>query len=251
MTQRRVRSIRFERRSALPVSAACMIASGVREALAPVLGGPVRLRLFPPALPSPQAWAAIVRDAHLYRVRGPAAAAAIVLRPGDGATMAAAAFGERDVRERSLSPMEQTALDRIAHIIAGQLAPVCGQGAYAVERVSRAPSLVTYFEVQVDAPVRARIGIGLERDPEPTPALGTGADIEEVTLILAARAEIGDVTAAALAELRPGDLLRFAPGPPRASLRIAGRVIGYGECGVSGNRFALSITMMSQGSTAR
>jgi flagellar motor switch/type III secretory pathway protein FliN len=252
MSARRIREIRFERRSSLPVSAACLIATAVRESLAPVFGAGFTVRLFPPALPAAAAWAAIVRDAYLYLVRGSAGEAVIVLRKRDAATLAAAAFGEHHVVERAVSPIEEATLQRIAAMIAQQLAPVCGPGVLSVARCSQPGTLVTYFELQCDAPVHARIGIGLRHDPPLPGSSGSAlADLSDVPLDLRASVAAGVMTAAAIAALRPGDVIPLPPGSMRASLLAAGRALGFGECGVSGNRFALFITAMSQGSPAR
>jgi hypothetical protein len=77
---RYVRRAVLEPRSLLPVSAACLVANGVRERLAEILATDVSLRLLEPRLPDPDAWHAIARDATCYRVRGPLADAAVVLR---------------------------------------------------------------------------------------------------------------------------------------------------------------------------
>ncbi|MBV8490591.1 MAG: hypothetical protein JO199_08680, partial [Candidatus Eremiobacteraeota bacterium] len=91
---RTIRRARFERRSMLPVGAACLVAASVRESLASAWGRATVVRLFEPAIPSPSAWEAIASGAAIYRVRGDACDAAIVLRPPDAAALAAAAFGE-------------------------------------------------------------------------------------------------------------------------------------------------------------
>ncbi|HEY6325785.1 MAG TPA: hypothetical protein VIW73_04615, partial [Candidatus Cybelea sp.] len=91
---KRVRETRFERRSSLPASAACVVANGIRETLTALLGSPVTLRLFEPVMPDPDAWDAIARDATMYRVRGSVADAAIVLRAADAIAFASAVFGE-------------------------------------------------------------------------------------------------------------------------------------------------------------
>ena len=106
---KRVRRTHFEERSSLPTSAACVVANGVRETLTSLIGAPIAMRLFEPAIPSPRAWGAIVCDAALYRVRGNVADAAVVLRASQACALAAAIFGEPSPEQpprRELSPLE-------------------------------------------------------------------------------------------------------------------------------------------------
>ena len=114
-----VRAARFETRSMLPISAACVVANGVRETLSSLLRVSVGVRLFEPSIPSPQAWPAILERARLYRLRGHVADAAIVLRPVDAAALAAALFGEsHPAGARDLSPIECDVIDRMVSTIA-------------------------------------------------------------------------------------------------------------------------------------
>jgi len=126
---RRVRQARFETRSSLPTSAACVVANGVRETLASVLGVAVSVRLFEPVIPDPAAWQAIAQHASLYRVRGSVAEAVIILRPNDAISLVAAVFGEpagQTSNQRLLSPIELDVANRIASAIAANLSVVCG-----------------------------------------------------------------------------------------------------------------------------
>ena len=162
----------FRPRSALPSSAACIVANGVRETLTSIFSSPVEMRVFEPSIPAPPAWPAIVKDAVLYRVRGSIADAAIVLRSADALSLVAALFGEGlpvDPR-RELSPIERDVLDRTVNAIAAHLGSVCGnRESRCVERVGTIEGYATYFELLVEEPVAARIGIALSRDPSPGP----------------------------------------------------------------------------------
>jgi flagellar motor switch/type III secretory pathway protein FliN len=235
----------FEQRSALPVAAACVVASGARETLAAMLGMAVTMRLFEPTLPSECAWSAIARDAHLYRVRGDVADAAIVLRPSDALALAGAAFGECVRERRALSPIERDALSRTVAALAAHLAPVCGlRESMAVEPLARLVGHTTYFELHATAPIECRIGVALSRDPTPE-AHGclTIDDILDVDIELSARLELGTLSAGDLANLEEGSILptqRF-PNGGEGSLRLAGWPMTRGECGVNGNRYALTI----------
>ena len=112
----------------LPVSAACIVASGVRETLGALFGAPVALKLYEPMIPNAAAWGAIVRNAHVYRLRGTLIDAAVIVRPEDARALAAGAFGEHDTRG-ALSALERTVLERIVRAIAAQCGPICGTAA--------------------------------------------------------------------------------------------------------------------------
>jgi hypothetical protein len=244
---RRIRDVRFEDRSSLPASAACVVASGARETLGALLSSPVHLRLFEPVLPSPDAWRAILHGATLYRYRGTVADAAIVLRPRDALALARAVFGEvggeHPAGDAPLSPLESDVLARVSAAIGGSLAAVCGQreGA-AVERVAEIGAYTTFFELLLDRPVRASIGVAVSRDPAPEPrgALDL-ADLEHIPLAVEVCMDIGTFPASAVMALQPGNVLAVAPGPLRGRLRTGGRTLAYGNCGVRHGCYALAV----------
>lgn len=244
---KRVRRVRFESRSDLPVSAACVVANGVRETLWALLGAPVTLRLFEPSIPSQQAWAAILRRARLYRARGSVADATIVLRAVDAIALAAILFGEvaaAPVPERALSPIECDVIDRMAGAIASNLGAVCGvaEGA-GVECVAAIGSRVTYFELLLVAPVRARIGIALSRDPSPEPrgCLEAG-HLSRVPLRAQVSIDLGRAEAASVARLRVGEIVPIdSANFHGCSLMASGRRIARGSCGVRHGRYALTV----------
>ena len=246
---KRIRSAQFEERSAMPVPAACAVAAGVREALAAMLGSPVDVRLLEPVVPSPQAWAAIVAGALLYRVRGDLADAAIVLRKPDALALAAGAFGEAAAGARTppreLSAMERDVLDRAVAAFAGCLRAACGPGEPAAfERVASIAGFVTYFELIVERPVEARIGIALSRDPLREPVAGLRlADLAGIPIAASVVVDVGSIPAGTAASLRAGTIL---PIPRTSALRgrlcLAGRTLAEGTCGVSDGRYALMTT---------
>ncbi len=248
--ERRVRAMRFDERSMLPVSAACVIASGIRETLGQVLGQPVDVRLFEPSLPPAAAWPAILRDAKVYLVRGCAGEAAIVVRAADAGALAAAAFGESERGASSLSPLESTALERTIAALASAFAPLCGDAPHA--RACADPgALATYFEVQIERPIRARVGVGLRRDPDPPCVAGAVPELHDVPLVLHVRLDAGECAAGCLAALEPGSLVNLSHGRLQGSLVVAGSVLAGGEVGVSGGRYALLLDRAPshQGST--
>jgi hypothetical protein len=241
----KVRSTRFERRSSLPVSAACVVANGVRETLNSLLGAPVGLRLFEPSIPSPQAWAVILENSRLYRLRGSVADAAIVLQTLDAAALAAALFGESpSLAERELSPIECDVIDRMVAAIAANLTAVCGKReGSSVERVAAIASFVTYFELLVEGPVSARIGVALSRDPAPErgPSLDVG-HLAAIRLTTRAAIDVGAIEAAALVRIAVGTVLPIAEAAfHRCVLATDRRRLVRGSCGVQNGQYALFV----------
>lgn len=248
---RRVRRATFGPRSSVPVSAACVVANGVRETLGSLFGSPVVLRLCEPVVPAASAWPAILERAVLYRVRGSLADAIVVLRSPDAAALAAGVFGEPRsavANDRVLSPLERRIVDRAASAIAAHLASVAGaREGHAVEHLTAAPALVTYFELLIEEPVDARIGIALSRDPLPEPrgALDV-AHLAGVRLALEASIELGAIETRAVARLAPGAFLPMpARDPLRCRLRLHGRTIANGTCGVRNGRYAVALETVS------
>ncbi|MEO7202565.1 MAG: FliM/FliN family flagellar motor C-terminal domain-containing protein [Candidatus Tumulicola sp.] len=240
-----VRRAAFEERSWLPLSAACLVAANVRETLGALLGIPLQTRLFEPAIPREDGWREIGRDATLYRVRGSVSDAAIVLRLRDATAMAAAAFGESAAPAeppRPLSPLERDILDRAVASIAGALVPVCGP--YERDSLERIPSMSgfrSYFEIAIDPPVGARIGVALSHDAPPEPAGSLTVDVlRGVEVRVDAIVDVARVTARAVASLRTGDVFPLH-GWNAARLTVAGRTVGTGPAGIRNDRYALSL----------
>lgn len=240
-----VRAARFEARSCLPVSAACVVANGVRETLSSILGAPVAMRLFEPSIPSPQAWPVILENARLYRMRGSVADAAIVLRRIDAGTLAAALFGEpHSGAPRELSPLESDVIDRMIVTIAANLSVVCGKRDGAVvERVGAIAGFVTYFELSIEQPVSAGIGVALSRDP--IPERGASLDVANLAAIhLRARAmlDLGTVEAAALARIAVGTTLPLTDSAfDHGVIAVDRRRIAGGGCGVRNGQYAIAV----------
>jgi len=240
-------TLAFEERSCLPLAAACLVAGSVRERLASLLGAGVALCVLEPEIPNETAWEAIGKCAHVYRMRGSVADAAIVLRDVDAKAVAAAAFGEESASscDRELSTLEREMLDRTAIALAASLGAICGEQREIAARSAapRAGDYTTYFELAVGPPVEARIGIALSCDPapDPVPAL-TLADLSEVALDAAVSFELRNFTARRLVELAPGDVVPITRASAlRGSLRIGGRTLAVGTCGVRDGRYALEI----------
>ena len=229
----RVREAAFVRRSLLPVAAACLVANAARETLTGLLGA-VTLRLFEPVLPDSAAWNCIAAGAEIFAVRGSLADAAFVLRCDDALSLAGAAFGERTIAGRALSALEAELLARIVGALCGTLAPVCGAREDSrVERLTGLNGFVTYFELLVEEPVEARIGIALSREPAPQILPSPGiAHLEGIELNLAIEIAHGIVPASAVLDLRCGDLVKLDSRlADRAIVRAAESVVASGEYG--------------------
>ncbi len=241
--RKRVRRGVFERRSSLPVTAACVVANGVRETLCALLATPVSLRLLEPVIPDPQAWNAIGAGALLFSVRGPVADGAFVLRPRDALALAAAAFAEAPGDERDLSPLENEVVTRALRAIAGSLAPICGREISTVERILDIRGYATYFELLVERPIALRLGIALSHDPSPR---GAGTlridDLLDVQIEVAVEFARGNMDGAAFLDLRPGANVPMMTrmGEP-GSLKAGGITLARGECGALGERSAVVI----------
>ena len=241
---RRIRSAGFERRSCLPLSAACLAANGVRETLATLLNAPADLRLIEPLIPEPDAWKALTANALLYCIRGSSCDAAFVLRPGDALALAAAAFGETSAGCRPPSNIEREILERMLGALAGSLASVCGRYEGRIERILDITGFVTYFEAIVEVPAAVRIGIALSREPvSPVVAELRLEDLATVEVEVRAEFARGCLAAADLLDLRPGALVPMMTrmGEP-GLLKMGAAALARGECGAIGERNVLIVT---------
>lgn len=243
----RARNAYFEERSQLPLAAACVVAGSMRERLSAVFGSPVSLGVLEPCIPTAGAWNAIVRAAWIFAVTGTVTDAAIVLRPRDALAIAATAFGEpvgQSPGERALSAMEREVLERTVAALICALGAVCGEtrDARPGDAVATA-AFSAYFELALESPTQARIGIAVAREPECEPsATLVPADLSAVPLALAAGIDLGTMSAAAACALAIGDVVPIIP--PRAlrgTLRVGGRRLAAGVCGVRNGRYALEI----------
>ncbi len=242
----RIREARFERRSYLPASAACIVAGSVRETLASLFGAPVVLALSEPSIPSAHAWETILKDAILHRVRGTVAEAGIVLRPADAAAVAAAAFSEPQRSAgpaHALSPIERAIVERITRAIASSLGAICGTYESGAFEVALSGGFTTYFELLVETPVEARIGIALSRDPSPEPHGRLDvAHIARVELRAFASFRLELLQAAEVARLAPGAILPVRSAYlHRGMLATCGRTLARGVCGVREGRYAFAV----------
>jgi flagellar motor switch/type III secretory pathway protein FliN len=241
---RRIRQPRFDERSELPVSAACLAANGIRETLAGLLSVPLQTRVLEPAIPKATAWDDLLHDAHVFIVRGSLGDAAVVLRPADARALVAAAFGEPGGGERVLSRIERSVLSRLVAAIVPTLAAVCGVNVAMVGEATKSKcAYTTYFEVLIEGGLRARVGIALACDPrvETCGGLQLGV-LNQVPLGLRVSLGNASVTAAQLLDLKCGATLPIINMlAARGTLMLGGRALARGECGVRGGRYVLRV----------
>ncbi len=231
---RRVRRAEFRQRSSLPVSAACVVANGVRETLASVLRLPVSLRLLEPVIPNPAAWRAICAGARIYGVRGAAADAVFVLRPADALALAAALFGEVPGDLRALSPLENEMVTRALSAVSGCLSAVCGRDAGEFAPILDIHGYAAYFELLFERPAALRLGVALSAEP-PTAGGSTIriGDLMDVELEVKVEFARGNIDGAAVLDLRPGTYVPMKTRVgERGLLKLGTAVLARGQCGV-------------------
>ena len=228
----------------LPVGAACVVANAVRETLAALFAEPVALKLYAPVMPTAAAWSTIGHDATIFRVRTSGADVAVIVRPPDASALTGAAFGERERRVVELSAIERTVLARTVQAIALQFGPICGSGVHeaVLDAQVDLSGFATFFELQIERPVSARVGVALRRDPTPEAHPGVAFDdVTDLPIELRVRLDLGRFPAVDVGALEPGAVLPVPAGTLRGALLLAGRTLATGECGVYGRHYALAL----------
>jgi hypothetical protein len=243
---RTLRRARFVRRSSLPLSAACLIANGVRETLGRLLACDLEVEVLTPAIPDARARRLLVASAELYRVRGRLCDALIVVRAADARRLVARAFGEEETpARRPLSSIESATLERVVHGLAPLCSTLCGTlGPVSNELADRAAcDLATYFEVRTIGVVSATIGFGLTRDPEETVCdCLTIDDLASVEICGAVELASGALSVPAFSRLSPGVTIALdAALGQLGTLRFGDVTFARGACGSSEGRRSLRI----------
>ena len=238
------RECAFSPRSTLPLSAACLVANGVREHLSRALGTELDVDLVAPVVPGSRERRILTDDALVYRVRGRICDGFVVVRAADARALAAAAFGEPERPPTdALSEIERATVDRIARGLVPLCATLCGTlGPVVPESNERAAcDVVTYFEVRTTGGPRFAIGFGLTRDPaeeiEERIELADLVDVEIEGRVEFARGVLG---IPAFGRLAPGATIAFdtALGTP-GRLHFGDVVFGRGACGTRNGRGAI------------
>jgi hypothetical protein len=240
-----IRDIAFVPRSTLPLSAACLVANGVRETLSRLLAAEIDVDLIEPAMPGADERRVLVAGATIMRVRGRLCDGFVIVRPADARRLVALAFGEEERSERdALSEIERTTLERIlaalvplCNTLCGTLGPVGGESA---ERA--ACDLATYFEVRTTGRLRVAFGFALTRDPAEEPGeritLADLADVEIEGTVEFARGALGVPAFSRLAE-GVTIALETSLGSPGV-LSFGGIAFARGTCGITNGRSAIS-----------
>ncbi len=240
---RAVRRIRFEPRSTLPLSAASVVANGVREELGRLLGRELDVELIEPMLPQYAERRLLFEGAFVRRVRGRRADGFVILRAREALRLAALAYGETGGAERvTLSALERATLERIASALVAHCVALCGTlGPSSAEAPERAAHDVqTYFEVRTLGAVPIALGFGMSADPsqEIGASLNAG-DLAGVTLEGRVALARGSLGLAAFARLRPGTTLALdTPLDAPAELRFGGVPFARGIAGTRAARNA-------------
>lgn len=243
---RAVRDVAFEARSTLPLSAACLVANGVREALARSLAREVDVELFEPTLPSAAQRRVLLADALVYRVRGRICDGFVIVRGSDARKLVALAFGETERSEHdALSEIERATLERVV----GRLVPLCNSlcgtlGPTVREAADRAASdVATYFEVRTCGAPRIAVGFALTRDPSEdvgeTIALD---DLSDVRLTGTVVCGWGALPVPTFSRLAPGATIALdTPLGGHGVLRFGDVTFARGTCGVKDGRSVLGV----------
>jgi flagellar motor switch/type III secretory pathway protein FliN len=244
---REIREPFFELRSTLPLSAACVVACGVREELGRLLGREFDVELIEPQVPRADVRSLLCSEALVVRVRGRLFDAFVLIRPTDARRIVAIAFGEPERPERDvLSAIERGVVERVASACVPFCGSLCGSlGASASEPAARAEhESATYFEVRTTGEGAFAIGFALSDDP--AEQIGNRIDVENLLDVrLDGRVELasGSLPLPAFANLESGTsvALQTRLGEP-GRLRVGEVTIAYGTCGTSEERGAFVVT---------
>ncbi len=243
---RQIRRARFERRSSLPIAAACLIANGIRETLAMLVAKAVRVRLMEPVCPDPDLWPVLVNDARLYQVRGTLNTATFVLGSTDAIGLTRMLFGASEQTEDRLSRIEEHVLGRMIEALAATLAPVCGKTVEIAAPGRELPGWLTFLDVLIEEPVSLRLGIALTRDTFEAPApLFRAEHLLDVRLHLTAQTRETEIDSSRLMRLEAGAVVPL--GAQREGcdrLKMGDRTVAVGTCGAHGDSRAFSVSKL-------
>ncbi|GAC1500825.1 MAG: hypothetical protein NVS1B14_04960 [Vulcanimicrobiaceae bacterium] len=242
--RRRVRASRFQARSSLPLSSACLVANALRESLRSIFAIDLEVRLLEPVIPSAPAWALIGSDAVVFGVGGPLGEAALILRPRDAFAISQLAFGEPVADSRPLSPIEERVLARAITALATTLSPICGVADhFHIRRLVGPLNFTAYFEVLLEGAAQACIGIAVAREaPVVSKERLTLADLLDVEVCATAEVAFAHVSVEELLHFSHGQHVAFhTPLHGRAQLRVDRHVFALGEGGLMGHRRAFHV----------
>ena len=238
---RAMREMRFVRRSALPLTAACLVANGIREHFGRLLGRALETEVVDPVIPEARAFDLLFEDATIRRVRGRLCETFVVVRPGDARRLLSVAFVEAENDTTALSALERLTLDRLLSAVPQLCAPLCGDVRdVAAETPERAASeATTYFEVRIGG-LEASLGFALSADPVPVTAPSlTLEDLCDVELECVVECARGNLDLETLARLRPGTTVALETRlDGLGTLRAGDRSLVAVTCGARGGNAA-------------
>jgi flagellar motor switch/type III secretory pathway protein FliN len=244
----RVRRARFVPRSSIPIGAACLVASRLRESIREILGEPCEVVIGEPQALSPAAWSAIVQGARTFVTPGRLTDVVLVIPETDARRLILRAFREGGtVASGPCSALETQALERIAQRCGAAWEPLCAErrGPARACPAGEIPAAIAFFDVRVRAPVALTLGIGISRAlPEPGPGATLPARLlDRVPLDVRAVLGRGMLDARAVLSLVPGDVVRLdtkvrSPG----TLNVGSNTIAVGTCGLVGSRLAFRVS---------
>jgi len=241
---RTVRSCAFVPKSNLPLSAACLVANGVREALGRLLASELDVELFEPAIPGARERRLLLDGAIVYRVRGRIGDGFVIVRAADARSLVARAYGEEErASDSPLSDLEAATLERIVLGIVPLCNTLCGTlGPVTRESAERAAcDLATYFEVRTTGPQRIAIGFALTKDPPETVAERiTLDDLLDVEISASVEFASGSLAVPAFSRLAPGATIVLDTTLGGSGvLRIGDVRFARGTCGARDGRSAI------------
>jgi flagellar motor switch/type III secretory pathway protein FliN len=247
-----VRPARFVPRASIPLSAACLVANGLRETLRELFTEGCEVTIGEPAAINAAAWSALSSAAHCFLTCGRQTDVVLVVPEVHARTLVLRAFGEGEAGgATALSTLEIEAVERIAARCAAAFDPLYAERRGPSRRVSAGslPVCVAYFDVRVQAPIAIDIGIGIVRELPGRGSAGgfPAALLGRVPLELAAEVASGTIDVATLLDLVPGDivLLETQVGSA-AALKIDGRSFARGRGGVSAGRYSFEVQAITR-----
>lgn len=243
---RAVRRAHFALRPTLPLSAATIVANGVRENLARLLGCECEVELVEPIVPGVDERRVLLGGALVRRVRGRRGDGFVIVRAAEAAKLAGLAFGETErPLEAPLSELERETLGRVLSALVPLCASLCGTlGPAAPERAEvAAAEIAAYFEVRTIAAPHAAVGFGVSVDPpEEAGAPLTLADLSEVEFGSSVRFASGALAVPQFARLARGAILPLeTPLDAPAWLLAGGIPVARGTAGASGGNCAFAV----------
>lgn len=239
------RGIAFASRSNLPLSAVCLVANGVREQFARMLGRELETEVLDPVIVGELPSTALFSDAIVQRVSGRLCDVLIAVRRNDALSLVGAAFHETERSSAQLSLIERATLDRLLAALPPLCVPLCGPvGAARAEEAGRAISeAVTYFEVRFIGALRATIAFALTADPQEDVVAGLALDdLLDLELECAVECARGAIGLTALGALTVGTtwLLETRLGA-WGTLLVERIPFTRGTCGARGDRAAFIV----------